>query len=84
MPSRLNCSLFLGTGGGPLLLEARGSSAISFLLALIERSLALVNTDKIDLTMCVYSTIVTIPVVVISWLRNTKLTWSKEMFCRGS
>ena len=24
-----------------------------------------------------------IPVVVISWLRNTRLTWSKEMFSRG-
>ena len=23
------------------------------------------------------------PVVVISWLRKTRLTWSKEMFSRG-
>ena len=44
IPSRLSCNLFLGTGGGPA--GARGSSAISFLLALMERSLALVSTDK--------------------------------------
>ena len=44
MPSRLNWNLFLDTAGG--LLGARGSSVISFLLAFMERSLALVRVDS--------------------------------------
>ena len=50
----------------------------------MERSLALVSTDKMIPYFDVLNFILTIPVVVSSWDKNTKFTWSKDMLARGS